>query len=300
MGTLQCRLCGNGKTESLGSIPNCGLFAGQVVIPSIKGGELWQCKDCGSMFRYPTLSDSEYLAFYDKAPCGLWAVDLSWREDIATLYGYLLNHPGGSILDIGCYAGGFLTGLPERFIKFGVEPSKLAAEKAASTGIKVLGKTLADIDTHQTFDIVVAIDVVEHVLNVESFLAKALALVSKSGLLIISTGNPDCIFWNRIFKARFWYSSYAEHLVFPSLKFIGAFAQRHNLPPPEQICFKYGNPSVRKAFSILLDQLAFAISPARYSAKMKSLNESISKVEDIPLTAPGIFTDHQVLILKNR
>ncbi len=254
------------------------------------------------MFRYPTSSASELLALYEKATSRVWEGQEDQRKDSATIQACLDDHPGGSILDIGCYSGGFLDGLPGKFNKYGVEPSKSASDRAASKGINILGKTLTDLDVKLVFDVVVSIDVIEHVLDVETFLADALAHVGKNGLLIISTGNPDCFFWKRIFKSRFWYSSYAEHLVFPSYKYFCEFSKRHNLPLPEQIRFKYIDFHFRTLFFGICHQFVYAASPAVFRAWLKLarnlIGNAIPMASDIPLDAPGIFTDHHVIIFK--
>jgi SAM-dependent methyltransferase len=304
MNKLRCNVCGHGVAESLGQIPDCGEFAGQVVAPSIRGGELWKCMDCGSMFRYPTLSPDEYLAYYEKASSGVWEISESKRKDFATINAYLSDHVGGSILDIGCYAGVFLSGLPGKFHKFGLEPSKSASVIASSKGISILGRILSDLDTKQVFDVVVAIDVIEHVLDVESFLADSLSHVNNNGLLVISTGNPDCFYWRKIFKARFWYNSFAEHLVFPSYKYFCEFSKRHNLPAPERIPFKYEDLHFFASIYIFLHQLFFAISPVIYRALVRMRRNirgnAIPKAKDIPIGTAGIFTDHQVIIFRKR
>ena len=254
------------------------------------------------MFRYPTLSPSEYLAFYEKASSGVWDGDESRRNDLATIYAYLKDHPGGSILDIGCYTGGFLAGLPGKFEKYGVEPSSLASDRALSKGINIHGKTLSDLDPKMVFDVVVSIDVIEHVLDVETFLVDALTHVGKNGLLLISTGNPDTFFWKRIFKSKFWYSSYAEHLTFPSYKYFCEFSKRRNLHLPELICFKYTNFHLRGLLFGVLRQFLFAISPAKYSALIKLFRrlrgDTAPMVADIPMGAPGIFRDHHVIVFR--
>jgi len=304
MKAIPCRVCRSGRSESLGALPDCGEFAGEMITPSIKGGELWRCKDCGSMFRYPTLSPSEYLAFYEKASSGVWEGGESQRKDFATIYAYLKDHPGGSIFDIGCYAGGGLAGLPGKFKKYGVEPSKSASDSATSKGINILGKTLTNLDPKLVFDVVVAIAVVEHVLDVETFLVDALAHVDKNGLLIISTGNPDCFYWRKMFKAKFWYSTYPEHLVFPSFKYYCEFSKRHNLPFSEQIRFKYRDVTFRASCFGIFNQLVYAISPAVFRTWLKLVRSlkgnAIPMAADIPLGAPGIFTDHHVIIFRKQ
>lgn len=302
MDRLRCRVCGRGEAESLGQIPDCGEFAGQLFSPSIKGGELWRCKDCGSMFRYPTLTPSEYLGFYEMASSDVWEGGESQRKDFVTIYAYLQNHIGGSILDIGCFVGRFLEGIPETFKKYGLEPSESASNSAISKGIHILGKTLTDLDAKLVFDVVVSIDVIEHVLEAETFLGEALTHVNNNGLLIISTGNPDCFYWRKMFKAKFWYSSFPEHLVFPSFKYYCEFSKRHNLPFPEQIHLKCRIFNFRASCFGIVNQLVYAISPAVFRAWLKLVRslkgKAIPMAADIPLGAPGIFTDHHVIIFR--
>lgn len=304
MNTMRCRVCGSGVAESFGQLPDSGVFAGQLVSPSIEGGRLWRCKNCDSMFRFPTLTQSEYLALYEQASSSVWDGGETRRKDFATIYEYLQSDGGGSILDVGCYAGTFLEGLPGRFAKFGLEPSTSASISATSKGINILGKTLADLDGGQRFDVVVCIDVIEHMIDIETFLSDSLNHVKDHGFLIISTGNPDCFFWKRIFKAKFWYSSYPEHLVFPSYKYFCEFSMRHNLPPPEQIRFKYINFNFRSILFGMFNQFTFALSPALHRLWMgfcQSVKGNAAPIpRDIPVGAAGVFTDHQVIIFRQQ
>jgi SAM-dependent methyltransferase len=216
---IPCSLCGSSSVETLGKIPDCGEFAGRSITPSINGGYLMHCLVCNSLFRSPIRSQAEYIDLYQNAPDTLWEHYQERRNDFNIIRGLLSKLAGGKILDIGCYSGLFLKSLPARFDKFGIEPSGSASRIAQSNGVTILGKTCTQINPDQRFDIVVAVDVIEHVTDVNEFMATALRHVNENGLLIISTGNPDCIFWKKIFKGKFWYSSISEHLTFPSMKY---------------------------------------------------------------------------------
>lgn len=302
MEIVRCRICSDGMAELIGRIPDCGEFAGEILPSSISGGGLWGCRDCGSMFRHPTLPASQLLALYEKQDNKAWEGQETQRQDFATINACLEDHPGGSILDIGCHAGGFLASLPGKFKKYGVEPSKSASDRAISKGINILGKTLTDVDSRLVFDVVVSIDVIEHVVNVETFMVDALAHVDKNGLLLISTGDPGSFFWRKIFKAKYWYCSYAEHLVFPSYEFFSQFSKRHKLPLPEQIGFKYMSLHFLALLSGLFRQVVFAISPIKYRAWIKLIRRlrgnATPMAAYIPMGAPGIFTDHHVIIFR--
>jgi len=303
MNLLKCRICGHGEAKSLGQIPDCGEFAGQQISPPIKGGELWLCKYCGSMFRHPTLSPNEYISLYKEVPDTVWVGSEAERNDFATIYEYLKNHAGGGILDVGCYTGAFLAGLPDKFKKFGVEPSYLAAASAASKGINVLGKTLEEVDTDRVFDVVVSIDVIEHVLDAEIFLNQALAHVRENGLLIISTGNPGCFFWKRVIKSKFWYNLFAEHVTFPSYKYYLEFSSRHGLLPPEQMRFRYLKFRLMKRLSIFLRYVLSSLSPALYQTLRRCRgrligNDDIAK--GVRISLAGVFADHHVISFKKK
>lgn len=304
MDILRCRVCGHGEAESLGQLPDCGEFAGQLVSPPIKGGWLWCCKDCGSIFRYPTLSAGDYISLYEKAPSTVWVEGEVERNDFETIYTYLEEHIGGSILDVGCYSGNFLAGLPEEFNKYGIEPSDSASKCATSKGIEVLGKALAELDSDMVFDVVVSIDVVEHVLDVEEFLGRALTHVKENGLLIISTGNPSCFAWKKVFKSRYWYSLYPEHVTFPSYKYFIEFSKRNGLPPPEQICFRYMKMKAIVRFSKLLRYAPFLFFPSIYQGLRKIrrfIRRSTTAISTgAPVSLVGVFADHHVIIIRKK
>ena len=304
MDILRCRVCGHGEAESLGQIPDCGEFAGQLVSPPIKGGWLWCCKDCGSMFRHPTLSSSDYISLYEKAPSTVWVEGEIERNDFETIYTYLGSHIGGSILDVGCYSGNFLAGLPEKFKKYGIEPSDSASRIAAAKGIEVLGKTLAEMDSDMVFDVVVSIDVVEHVLDVEEFLDQALAHVKENGLLIISTGNPGCFAWRKVFKSKYWNRLYPEYVTFPSYKYFNEFSKRNGLQPPEQICFRDMKMKPMVRFSKLLRYAPFLFFPTIYQGLRKIRRFAMGRTTTITASAPvslvGVFADHHAIVIRKK
>jgi SAM-dependent methyltransferase len=301
MEKVRCRICGDGEAESLGQIPDSEEFAGQRISPAIKGGWLWRCKVCGSMFRYPTLSSNDYISLYKKTPSKVWEQGEVERNDFSTIYAFLKNHVGGSILDIGCYSGNFLAGLPDKFKKYGIEPSELASSSAISKGINMLGKTLDELDSTLTFDVVVSIDVIEHVLDVEKFLSQALAHVKEKGLLIISTGNPDCYFWKKVFKSKFWYNSFAEHVTFPSYYYFGEFSRRNGLQTPEQIRFRYTKLKLMTRLLMLL-RFSFAYGAYKILGTVRRViaGNAIIAFPFAHVSLIGVFTDHHVIILRKK
>jgi len=85
----------DGIAEPIGEIPDCGEFAGQLISPPIQGGMLLDCRDCGSMFRYPTLHSADYIALYKNSPSTVWEPEEIERNDFSKIYAYLREHVGG-------------------------------------------------------------------------------------------------------------------------------------------------------------------------------------------------------------
>ena len=105
---------------------------------------------------------------------------------------------GLRVLDIGCGAGLLcepLTRLGAQVI--GVDPSasniaaaKLHADKG-HLSIAYRGPTVAEMDVRERVDIVLAMEVVEHVSDVGMFLGRCAAMLKPGGLMVVSTLNRN-------------------------------------------------------------------------------------------------------------
>ena len=105
---------------------------------------------------------------------------------------------GLRILDIGCGAGL----LCEPFTRLGaqvigIDPSatniaaaKLHADKG-HLSIDYRCTTVEEMDVRERFDIVLAMEVIEHVTDVGAFLARCAAMVKPGGLMVVSTLNRN-------------------------------------------------------------------------------------------------------------
>ncbi len=99
-----------------------------------------------------------------------------------------------SILDIGCGGGlvceplsrlgGKVTG-----VDADTNAIAVATEHAEQSGLKITYKNGAAEDLKETYDVVLALEVIEHVDNVEEFVENCVKLCAKDGLIIFSTLN---------------------------------------------------------------------------------------------------------------
>jgi 2-polyprenyl-6-hydroxyphenyl methylase/3-demethylubiquinone-9 3-methyltransferase len=105
---------------------------------------------------------------------------------------------GLRILDIGCGAGL----LCEPFARLGaqvigIDPSEtnIAVARLHATRSNLLIDyrcgTVEDVDPHERFDVVLAMEVIEHVVDVGDFLDRCAALMRPTGLMAVSTLNRN-------------------------------------------------------------------------------------------------------------
>lgn len=296
-----CRLCGSTDVHDLGEIPDSDFFAGRVLGAPIPGGRLVCCHSCDSMFRHPVLSSPSYLALYESGMPTHWSGGGN-REDMRVI-GSMVGSPAGNpmILDVGCGRGDFLDSLPRNFLKYGIEPSR-AATDAASRGVKIVARDIQQLALDARFDVITIIDVIEHVTDPASLLGAAYMHLAPGGKIIVSTGNPECPWWRRVFKSKFWYVSFPEHVSFPSLGFCRLWCEKNNARIGERRVIRYQSLGRwRFAWSILA-QAAYCFSPgafnwigrvaARVGARSGPRRRTFSP------GVPGLFLDHHILVVE--
>ena len=105
---------------------------------------------------------------------------------------------GLRILDIGCGAGLLcepFTRLGAQVIGIDPSPTNIAAARLhADKGhlsIDYRCTTVEEMDVRERFDIVLAMEVIEHVTDVGAFLARCAAMVKPGGIMVVSTLNRN-------------------------------------------------------------------------------------------------------------
>lgn len=154
---------------------------------------VYECGDTGYQFYYPFEIAGEE-ALYEKLQQFPWYYSEGKTEHVQALDAL---DPESKVLEIGSGNGIFLRELGKRNIDGqGLELSSRALEQARMQGLHVIKATAEEYAvTHgEEFDAVVSFQVLEHVVNVRSFITACLAMLKPNGLLILSVPNNEAAY----------------------------------------------------------------------------------------------------------
>lgn len=177
-----------------------------------RAGRLVRCVHCG-------------LVRQDPAPTALYeeAVDTQYlreeqgiRETFRRTLERIERHCSqpGRLLDIGCGPGILLVEATQRgWDAVGIEPSRWGAETAEREGLYVHRGFLEDVElAPESFDAVVASDVIEHVSDPVRFMERIYELLVHGGVVFLATPNVDSLVAKML--RRWWWSVLPGHLLY--------------------------------------------------------------------------------------
>lgn len=125
-----------------------------------------------------------------------------------------LENPGLRVMDVGCWDGSLLQQLPPSWVRHGIELNEIAVSEAKARGLEVRQGKLSDIAMQSgKYDLVLMLDVLEHIVDPVSALRDVAEILSPSGIFLALTGNGASAS-ARIFRTRWYYLNYPEHVSF--------------------------------------------------------------------------------------
>ncbi len=297
---LPCRQCGAVSLRSLGLIPAADVFAGHRLNPPWDGGVLYQCRQCHLAFRHPIRTEAEYENLYARASGQIWVSDALRTDQKHVLSSIEAACPGGKVLDVGCYDGVLLAALGSQYQRFGVEASAAACDAARKRGVEIVAAKIRDLVALTTrFEVITAVDVIEHVEDPRSFVTLLAERLAPDGTLIISTGTLDSLAW-RVAGGLYWYCGFPEHISFITQEWARGAGAALGLDVVDVRRFAYSKPEAR---SLTRQQWRFyrkAIR-AKLREKLASWWPSSAEAPEVPPSArgaPGLFEDHMIVQLK--
>jgi SAM-dependent methyltransferase len=262
-----CPDCG-GNVDTIGPIPVTDVFAGRILEHTMGGGRLYRCRHCLLGFRWPRLPIDQLEALYSEGDDHTWTAPAHTRRDwgIAQRWFGECLRPGSTVLDVGCFDGGFLEPMIGSYRCFGTEIQQQARNRAEAKGITLVGIDFAE--SSRVFDCVTAFDVIEHVENPARFLAQCLDVIHPGGYVLIATGNLDSLSF-RLMGSRYWYCTIAEHISFVSPAWLARIVSVLGCRVEKMATFAHGRTSLYCRTKGLVINLLYRASPAffRYLRK---------------------------------
>lgn len=212
---VSCPSCGSSNVCCLGTIPASNVFAGRQLDRVLFGGALWRCSTCHLVFRYPRTPKQELNTLYRLGHDESWPDSVEDRADWVLAAKLISSFPNiKRVLDVGCFDGRLLDYLDSSYEKLGVEIHQAAAERASKRGVNIIAREFDELALYPaTADVVLAMDVIEHVEDPLEFLTQLVKVVTPGGIIIIATGNTASPSW-RLMGSHYWYCHIAEHISF--------------------------------------------------------------------------------------
>lgn len=118
------------------------------------------------------------------------------------------------LLEVGCANGSFLMTASESFDVEGVELNDTTAEVARQNGFKVKTGRIADVEGESVYDLIVMLQVLEHIVKPSELIREALRLLKPGGFLYVDVPNVDSASFNYLDKLHVHISSYGHVSMF--------------------------------------------------------------------------------------
>ncbi|MBL8342034.1 MAG: class I SAM-dependent methyltransferase [Rubrivivax sp.] len=280
-----CPDCGHTPATALGALPDVAFFAGRRLVAPLPGGRLLRCAACDLRWRWPLVTGFEQL--YDNSAVDAWTMG-PMRQDQQLVHDIVVSRgQARNVLDFGCYSGEFLARLPARLQRYGVEVSAAAAALAHERAGATVKATLAQQAADLRFDVVVAMDVIEHVPSPRALLGELLERLAPGGLLIITTGDGANALW-RMVGPRWWYCYFPEHIAFISRRWLEVHVPAAGAKLLDVQTFNYlQQPGAAKRW---WGWLKYLVRPAHQARKrVRHLQET---GRDLGVPGGGLVRDH--------
>lgn len=290
----------------LGKIPSTNQFAGRTLPYLLDGGHLWRCSACYLSFRWPVLDKAKLDALYAEGSEHNWNRPHAKRRDwqIARLWLHELLPEASSILDVGCFDGGFLDLLGDTYERYGIEIHPVARQRAEGKGISIIGEDFDSLPhAHKSMDCVTAFDVIEHAHEPAWFLTRCRDMVKPGGLILVSTGNADSPSF-RFMGAGYWYCNVAEHLSFINPRWCSKIADELGMSIEKHSLFTYGSSNPLNYTLDTLKNIIYRMTPGFFVwLRQHGLgNNDVMNFPELASQPPSWRNakDHLIIIFRRR
>jgi 2-polyprenyl-3-methyl-5-hydroxy-6-metoxy-1,4-benzoquinol methylase len=290
---INCTICGShnirnyGKTNCIDMCDTNGV--------NIKR-YLFKCIECDSINIYPIPSNELLMKYYNNYAIKQATSQWNNRAAIPIITDLCKNIGTGKVLDIGCGNGSLLDLLPSSLEKYGVEIAESAAGVAKTKDIKVSCLPWELVEYEGLFDLIIALDFLEHVANPWDSFKKMANFLKPGGFIVIETGNADS-FIARSLQNNWSYTAVFGHLCTLSHKALISYAEKANIKVLKIIKINHFSINIMDGFYRGLLAYGFHILKIIHSrlAFYQIENKYFRNLDNYsPIQAP--LRDHMILV----
>lgn len=170
-----------------------------------KHGQIVRCTNCSLVYVNPREQLSALRIGYEDVQDPEYITTEKFRKILLTEHLKEMEkwQSKGNLLDIGCFAGYFLSLAKKHgWHTYGIEPSRWAVKIAKKQGTKIVGKNLESTNLKPNyFDAITLWDVIEHLSEPKMVITKIYKSLKPGGIVALGTPNVDSLF-AKILKER--------------------------------------------------------------------------------------------------
>lgn len=189
---------------------------------------LVQCGNCDFVFSNKIPTQQQLLDYYGKYPIAESLSAITAKRYDEWLETFESFRKTNNILDVGCGDGYFLQSAKAKgWNVFGTEFTSRQVENCKSKGITMHSGVL-DVTNYEPefFDVIVSIEVIEHINNPNDELKKFNTLCRKGGAVYVTTPNFNALSRNYL-KDKWNILAYPEHLSYYTKKTLSFVFERN-------------------------------------------------------------------------
>lgn len=185
-----CPICNSSKSKTILELENFQFYSDSDTDPKQFSVRENICLECFALYLNPVYSDYGFKVLFDEAGQSYGVLDDHISNQIKWLDDRKLLEKNFSVLDVGCYEGGFLSKLPNYIKKYGVDIDEHAIDRAikkyAKNGSEFFhGKFESFKYKGDAPDTMVMFHVLEHVSSPVNVLKKLKQISKESTNLIV-------------------------------------------------------------------------------------------------------------------
>ncbi|MFZ1894630.1 MAG: class I SAM-dependent methyltransferase [Rhodoplanes sp.] len=220
--------------------PACGIKTAQRLLYRKNGCDICRCETCG-LGRAEAVEGFDPAAYYTGAYFSgehadgyadyVGAEPVLRREFARTVDFIRALRPGGRLLELGCAYGFFLDEAKQHYNVCGIELASDAAQSCRARGLNVV-TGVADAATLERFappfDVVVLLDVIEHLPEPDATLALCAERLMPGGVIVLTTGDFGSLA-AQLARAGWRLMTPPQHLWFFTAESFRRLAPQHGL-----------------------------------------------------------------------